>query len=187
MINKTLAILAGGQSSRMLYNNKAFLIYKEKTFIEQIIRAGSSYKEIIIVANNKDIYEEFNLRVVGDIYKGHGPLGGIHAALTNSLTEYCLCIACDMPLISPEILDILGCIEEDYEGLIPKVNNRLQTLCAVYKKTIVNNIEKSLQENENKIREFIVSIECKVVEGLSYREFLNINTLEDYKNLEAKY
>jgi len=183
MINKTLAILAGGQSSRMNYNNKAFLKYKEKTFIEQIIRAGSSYKEIIIVANNKDIYKEFKLRVVGDIYKGHGPLGGIHAALTNSLTEYCLCIACDMPLISQEILDLLGSIEGNYEGLVPKVNNRLQPLCAIYKKTIVNNIEKTLKENDNKIQKFIGGIECKVVEGLPYRNFYNINTLEEYKNL----
>lgn len=34
MINKTLAILAGGKSSRMNYNNKALLLFKEKTFIE---------------------------------------------------------------------------------------------------------------------------------------------------------
>ena len=33
MINKTLAILAGGKSSRMNYNNKALLTYKEKRFI----------------------------------------------------------------------------------------------------------------------------------------------------------
>ena len=67
---------------------------------------------------------------------------------------------------------------------MPKVNNRLQPLCAVYKKTIVNKIEKSLKENDNKIRKFIVSIECTVVEGLPCRDFYNINTLEDYKNLE---
>ncbi|APC42271.1 molybdenum cofactor guanylyltransferase [Clostridium estertheticum] len=183
MINKTLAILAGGQSSRMNYNNKALLKYKEKTFIEQIIRAGSGYKEIIIIANNEDIYKEFNLRVVGDIYNGHGPLGGIHAALTNSSTEYCLCIACDMPLISEEILDILGSFEDDYEVLVPKVNNRLQPLCAIYKKTIINDIEKSLKVNDNQIQKLILSLECKAVEGLPYREFYNINTLEDYNNL----
>ena len=186
MINKTLAILVGGKSSRMNYNNKAFLKYKEKTFIEQIIKAGSKYKEIIIVANNKDLYKEFNLKVVEDIYKGHGPLGGIHAALTNSYTEYCLCMACDMPLISEEILDTLGNVEEDYEVLVPKVDNRLQPLCAIYKKTIIDNIEESLKVNENKLQRFILNLEYKIVEGLSYREFLNINTLEDYKNLEAK-
>ena len=52
MINKTLAILAGGKSSRMNYNNKALLKYKEKKFIEYIIDAGKDFKEIIIISNN---------------------------------------------------------------------------------------------------------------------------------------
>ena len=46
MINKTLAILAGGKSSRMNYKNKALLIYKEKTFIENIINYFDDFKSI---------------------------------------------------------------------------------------------------------------------------------------------
>ena len=46
-INKTLAILAGGKSSRMNYNNKALLSYKEKTFIEHIIEAGENFKKVV--------------------------------------------------------------------------------------------------------------------------------------------
>ena len=45
MINKTLAILAGGKSSRMNYNNKALLNYKEKKFIEHIIEAVKTIKK----------------------------------------------------------------------------------------------------------------------------------------------
>ena len=56
MIDKTLAILAGGKSSRMNYNNKAFLNYKDKRFIEHIIDVGKNYKEVIIVANDKNLY-----------------------------------------------------------------------------------------------------------------------------------
>ena len=67
MINKTLAILAGGKSSRMNYNNKALLNYKERKFIEHIIDAGKGYKEIIIIANKKEESEGVNLRVIEDI------------------------------------------------------------------------------------------------------------------------
>ncbi|MTM42704.1 NTP transferase domain-containing protein, partial [Turicibacter sanguinis] len=49
MISKTLAILAGGKSSRMNYQNKAFIAYKEKQFIEHIIEAGRDFEEMIIV------------------------------------------------------------------------------------------------------------------------------------------
>ena len=47
-INKTLAIMAGGKSSRMNYNNKALLSYKEKTFIENIIEAGKNFKKLLL-------------------------------------------------------------------------------------------------------------------------------------------
>lgn len=47
-INKTLAIMAGGKSSRMNYNNKALLSYKEKTFIENIIEAGKNLKKLLL-------------------------------------------------------------------------------------------------------------------------------------------
>ena len=77
-INKTLAIMAGGKSSRMNYNNKALLSYKEKTFIENIIEAGKNFKKVVIVANNKEIYRDFNVDVISDIYVGNGPLSGIH-------------------------------------------------------------------------------------------------------------
>ena len=96
MINKTLAILAGGKSSRMNYNNKALLSYKEKKFIEYIIEAGKDYKEIIIISNNLQEYKGFNLRVVEDIYKGNGPLSGIHSALITQLQIrfYALLVIC---------------------------------------------------------------------------------------------
>ena len=70
-INKTLAIMAGGKSSRMNYNNKALLSYKEKTFIENIIEAGKNFKKVVIVANNKEIYRDFNVDVISDRSEEH--------------------------------------------------------------------------------------------------------------------
>lgn len=191
MINKTLAILAGGKSSRMNYNNKALLSYKEKSFIEHIINAGSSFKEVIIVANDKEIYKGFNLRVVEDIYKGNGPLSGIHSALKNSTTNKVLCIACDMPLTSKEVLDYLGNYEEEYDVLIPTYKEKLQPLCSIYSKNIEDKIEQGLINNENKLQKFIMNLNYKVIEGLDNREFaakdfLNVNTPMDYKELEER-
>lgn len=189
MINKTLAILAGGKSSRMNYNNKALLTYKEKTFIEHIINAGKNFEEIIIVANDKEIYKRFNLRVVEDIYKGNGPLSGIHSALKNSVTDKVLCIACDMPIVSSELLEFLGNYNGYYDVLIPKYKEKVQPLCAIYSKNIINRAENALINNENKLQKFIVSLDYKIIEKLTNREFneedfLNVNTPMDYEELE---
>lgn len=142
MINKTLAILAGGKSSRMNYNNKALLSYKEKKFIEHIIEAGKEYKEIIIVSNNIEEYKDFNVRVVKDIYKGNGPLSGIHSALINSSTDKVLCVACDMPLITKDTLNIIGNHSEEYDVLVPKVNEKMQPLCSIYSKKLLLSLKR---------------------------------------------
>ena len=191
MINKTLAILAGGKSSRMNYNNKALLNYKEKKFIEHIIEAGKNYKEIIIISNNKEEYKGFNLRVVEDIYKGNGPLSGIHSSLVNSTTDEVLCIACDMPLITEKTLNILGDYSGDYEVLIPRVSERLQPLCSIYSKKIIRNLEEAIKENNNKLQLLIKSLNYKIIEGNEEAkfiedDFLNINTEKEYSELEER-
>ena len=189
MINKTLAILAGGKSSRMNYNNKALLTYNEKRFIEHIIEAGKDYKEVIIISNNLEEYKGFNLRIVEDIYKGNGPLSGIHSALINSTTDKVLCIACDMPLITKETLNIIGSYQEEYDVLVPKVSERLQPLCGVYSKNIISKIEEAIKENNNKLQLLIRTLNLKVIEGdinskFIEQDFLNINTEKEYKELE---
>lgn len=189
MINKILAILAGGKSSRMNYNNKALLTYKEKRFIEHIIEAGKDYKEVIIISNNLEEYKGFNLRIVEDIYKGNGPLSGIHSALINSTTDKVLCIACDMPLITKETLNIIGSYQEEYDVLVPKVSERLQPLCGVYSKNIISKIEEAIKENNNKLQLLIRTLNLKVIEGdinskFIEQDFLNINTEKEYKELE---
>ena len=138
MIKKTIAILAGGKSSRMNYNNKALLEFKDKTFIENIINSTEHFMEVIIVANNIEIYKKFGLRVVKDIYVDQGPLSGIHTALINSKTDKVLCIACGMPLINKDVLTYMGNYNDEYEVLVPEYNGRLQPLCSIYSKSLID-------------------------------------------------
>ncbi|MGL5150223.1 MAG: molybdenum cofactor guanylyltransferase [Clostridium sp.] len=191
MSNKTLAILAGGKSSRMNYNNKAFLNYKEKTFIENIMENGKEFKEIIIIANDKEPYERFGVKVFSDIHLGNGPISGIHSALLNCSNEKCLCIACDMPITSGKILNGLSKINEDYEILIPKLKDKLQPLCAIYSKSIASEIEENIRKGNNKLQRMIINFNYKVVQevenkGFEDRDFFNINTPIELKELEEK-
>ena len=191
MIDKTLAILAGGKSTRMNNNNKALLLYKEKKFIDHIIAAGKDYKEIIIVANDKSPYKSLNLRVVEDIHCGNGPLSGIHSALVNSTTDKVLCVACDMPFINRETLKVLGAYDEAYEVLVPVVSDRMQPLCAVYSKKIINKLEEELLNNNNKLQLVIKKLDYKIINGNDENLFLeenfqNINTVKEYEDLEGK-
>lgn len=189
MIKKTLAVIAGGKSSRMNYRDKAFIKYNDKTFIDNIIDAGCDFKEIIIISNKIESYKNF--KVFKDIYKECGPLGGIHSALLNSKYDKVLCIACDMPLIKKDTLNLIGKIEDDYEVLVPKIDNKLQPLCSIYSKELLPNIEEALIKGENKLQKFILERNYKIIDNIKYenlnsKEFSNINNKEDLKVLEEE-
>lgn len=188
MINMTLAILAGGKSSRM-GKDKAFLEYRDKSFIENIINKGNKFQEILIVSNNKKDYEKFNIKVVQDIYKEKGPIGGIHAALVNSKFNKVLCVACDMPLLSEETLVNLSKEKDESEVVIPKINGRLQPLCAIYTKSLIERIEENIQKNRKKLIDNIKDFDFKILDknNLNKKDFININTPKDYMELEELY
>lgn len=188
MIKKSLAIIAGGKSSRMNYNDKALLLYKEKTFIEHIINSGKSFDEIIVISNNKYLSYVLPVKVYRDIYLGKGPLSGIHSALLNAKHDKVLCIACDMPLISERTLKLLASITEEYEILAPKIRGKLQPLCTIYSKSLIPKIENALIEEQNKLQTFIRTTNYKIIEDKDYEEldekyFLNVNTIKEYAEL----
>lgn len=185
MKSKTLAILAGGKSSRMNYNNKALIKYKEEEFIKHIIKAGRDFDEIIIISNDSKIYEFLNLRVYPDKYLNKGPLGGIHSALLNANNPYVLCIACDMPLIDRETLNSLYNEEENYEILVSKSRDRLQPLCSIYSKAIIKDIENALLNDERKLQKVISKFNYKIIDkDFNESNFLNINSPGELKELE---
>lgn len=186
MIKKSAAILAGGKSSRMNYKNKAFLDYRGKSFIENIIDALCDYEEIIIISNTPEEYSDLGVKVIKDIYPSQGPLSGIHAALSYIRNDYCLIVACDMPFLDREIVNYLGNLEEKYEVLIPKIAGRLQPLCGIYKKSIKYKLETKILNKENRLIKSCYDFNLKVIEDLEMniknleRGFFNINTEEDY-------
>lgn len=188
MINMTLAILAGGKSSRM-GKDKAFLKYKDKSFIENIINKGNKFQEILIISNNKKDYEKFNIKIVEDIYKDKGPIGGIHTALVNSKFNKVLCVACDMPLISEETLIKLSKEKGENEVIIPKINGRLQPLCGIYTKSLIDKIEEDIKNNRTKLIDNIKEFDFKILDKdeLNKKDFININTPKDYSELEELY
>ena len=94
-----------------------------------------------------------------------------------------------MPLITKDILNIIGNYDREYEVLVPSVNERLQPLCGIYSKNIIPKLEEAIKENNNKLQLLIRSFDLKVIEGdnkskFIERDFSNINTEKEYRELE---
>lgn len=195
----TGVILSGGQSSRMGII-KSLLKIDDVTLIEKIYNMMKSvFENVIISSNYPELYDFLPTVKVEDVYKGFGPLGGIHAALKYVPTEKIFIVSSDMPFILPAAVKYLLEIKTDEPILLPKAENRIQYLCGIYSKKIIpvtENILSSNQEARNNNKEIIKSslslwniierIGAEIIDmedKIFYMKdlFFNINTPEDFE------
>ena len=185
---KTAVILAGGAGSRMGYVDKAFLRYKDKTFIQCLLERVKGYGEILIVSNSPEKYRDTSIKVVEDRVKGIGPLGGIYTGLIHSTYDEILVISCDTPFQDMGFLEYLGELSGEYEVALPVHRDGREPLTALYKKSLTGEIVKMIEDERYKIaflydrsvvkrvdiEEFEESLEIK-------KGFKNINTPEELR------
>ena len=186
----TAAILAGGKNSRFGGKTKAKMMIDGRPLIENTIRVLETvFDDIIIITNRKDELPGFkNIRMYADIYHNRGPLGGLHSALTNSQREAVFMLASDMPDISAGIIrrQLAGFVGKQADALLPRHDNFIEPLHAVYRKSILPGLDKYLAESQKlAIREFLkqVSVDYFRISNIEKRNvFININTQEDLNN-----
>lgn len=132
-------ILAGGRNSRMQGHNKAFLRIEGEWFIERQMKVMRTIcEQLIVVTNDPNAYSHLiknDTTCVSDIYTGHGPLSGFHAAFSNVNTEYAWVVGCDYPLLSATAAKwmLSQLITSDDDAVIPVIGGRHQMLHGVYR------------------------------------------------------
>ncbi len=177
-------ILAGGQSRRM-GSNKALLPIGNITFIARIINTlQRRFSNIYISANNPEEYEVLKRPVIIDIFRGYGPLAGIHAALKNIPTEYAFTVSCDVPFISTDVIDTLVDAVESETILIADDGQRLHPLIGIYPRSVYNHLDEYLQNNEKQVHMFLDGMKHKRIDVSQYQDAVkNINTIEEYERI----
>ncbi len=191
----TAAILAGGKSKRMNYNNKAFLELNGRTFLEIMLSKISDFDEKIIIANDTDLYtDKYNLKTYSDVFPNIGPIGGIHSALSHASNDNVIIIPCDTPLLNKQLLNYYCEIANDYDAVIPKNNYYYEPLCALYSKSCLNKFKVSIDNGITKVQSLFEELNIRFITeneinlfGKYDIMFKNINTKEEYYNLKNSY
>ena len=153
-------ILAGGSNKRFGGITKANVVIDGETIISRIISTISNlFDEIIIVTNKPKEFQEFiQYKIVEDQYLKAGPLGGIHAALKASSEDAIFVFAGDMPFLDKEIISdqINEFNKREYDVFIPKIDQFIEPLHAIYRKTVLNDLEIFLSTGKSKaVRDFL--------------------------------
>jgi molybdopterin-guanine dinucleotide biosynthesis protein MobB len=178
----SLAILAGGRSRRM-GQDKAFAEFGGGTLIEWVLdRVAGLFPHAFIVAKEVSRYRDLGLPVVADALPASSPTVGVYSAVLAAPTDRTLCLGCDLPFVTPEVLIALAERSAGHEALVPCDGGWLQPLCAVYSRATLGALEEMLTADERRIDLIFERVATEYVDvaelglGDSGRLFLNVNT-----------
>jgi molybdopterin-guanine dinucleotide biosynthesis protein A len=186
-------ILAGGKSKRM-GQNKAFASLGGKLLLTIVAEKLENWfgAPPLLVANDTELYADFNLPMTTDIFPGMGPMAGIHAALRVSDKPYIFVVGCDMPFLNKELLYYMANEAKTHDLVVPCDGDRLEPLHAIYSLSCLSYIEACLKRGEKKIIVFFPEVNARYLKRQEIerfspdgRVFMNVNTPEELTAAES--
>jgi molybdopterin-guanine dinucleotide biosynthesis protein A len=189
----TLAILAGGQGTRMGGLPKPLMRLEGRTFIERLLDLRSRVGDALIVANAPSAYERLSARIVGDLLRNRGAPGGLHAALHAARTPWVLLVAGDMPRVRPEAIDLLvRNAGPGVEWVCFEREDRLQPMPGLYARSLIPLFDERLKSDAPSFRALLQGVEGVRVTASALREvdpdlhsLEGVNTPEDARRIGA--
>ncbi len=188
-------VLAGGKSSRM-GSDKAFLELNGSTLLARALSLAKAVTKNLSIVGTREKFEsierELQVPVIEDVYRGQGPLAGIHAALRGTRTELNLVISVDMPFLESRFLEFLVTQARSCDAVVtvPRANGSFQPLCAIYRPQFREVAQRALDQGNNKIGALFSASEVsvRIIEEDEIRKlafdpamFHNLNTPEDLR------
>lgn len=192
-------ILAGGRGSRLGYREKALLPVGNRTILEQTIEVLTGITDEVIVSVRDVIQQKLlsgitqGIDIVIDHYHDVGPLAGILEGMRAAEGEYVFISGCDMPYLDSGVVQLLFDRAQGHDAAIPVwENENLEPLHAVYRASpMAIETEKAILRNDTFVLAPIFrlhDVAFVTMEDIRYidpglRTFMNINTLEDIRNM----
>jgi molybdopterin-guanine dinucleotide biosynthesis protein A len=189
-------VLAGGKSTRFGRDKISQLVAGEP-LIQRVINRLASFGDEIIMVLAPGIFvapfpSQVKIRKVYDIYPGRGSLGGVYTGLVSSTLPLNIVVACDMPFLNVNLLQYMIDISQGYDLVIPRLNNNVEPLHAVYSKNCIKVIERLWEAGKTKVLDIQYSVKTRYVEEQEIDKFdpkrlsfINVNTQEDLKRAIA--
>lgn len=187
----TGVILAGGESRRFDYINKAFFKIGEETVVDRVYRVMCAvFDDIIVVTNSPTDYLKWDVRITTDIFPCRSSMTGIHAGLFLAGTPYIFVCGCDTPFLKKELIEtVLSGLEKTVDLVVPrKANGWFEPLCAVYSRACLQAVEKCLKQKTYDIKRIFKDVRVKFLDEEILRQvdpelasLFNVNTPEDLR------
>ncbi len=131
------------------------------------------------------------VETVTDAVPGAGPMAGVAAALGAAAPGGVVCVAGDLPFLSPALLAALRDQAPDADAVAPRVGGRVEPLCARYGARCLAELQARLTGRlalhallEELARTVWLEGDALAALDPGGRSFLNVNTPEDLARAE---
>lgn len=190
----TIAINAGGESSRMGENKALKQFHGQPLIARMVARLRPLAEELLITTNHPEDFAFLEIPMAPDPLPGGGALSGLYTAVAAAHQPLVAVLACDMPFIDVGLLavqrDLL--IAEQVDVVIPYTPEGIEPLHAIYRRvTCLPAIEAALQAGQRRLIAWLPAVKVREMpaEEVSrydphFRSFVNVNTPDEFRRAE---
>lgn len=179
-------ILSGGESQRMGRPKHALRI-NGRTIIEHINNnLRQLFVETLLVGRDLPCKPQ-GVRFVEDTHNVKSPLAGIHSGLGAAQTDLCFVVACDMPYVMPDLVDLLLRRSTNVDVCVPVAAGFFEPLCAAYRRSALPSIELAIRDRHLKVSALYSKLRTNTISEEEVRSvdpllvsFRNLNTPRDF-------
>jgi len=188
----TGVILAGGLARRMNHQDKGLVLYHGQPLVCYAVKAMSQVVETVLISanRNREQYLKFSNQVIADLtHDFAGPLAGILSAMKYSKSPLLCVIPCDSPMIKANHINQLieALVSSDMAIAVADDGSRIQPVFLALKTSLADSLESYLKSGQGKIDRWLLQHPLiKVDFSTDPSLFLNINTLDELKDLERQ-
>jgi molybdopterin-guanine dinucleotide biosynthesis protein A len=180
----TAIILAGGESSRM-GRDKAELPFNGQPLLRTVIDAVQPMFSHTLVSV-REPRAGISLQQVCDKQTGAGPLAGLASALDRIATPWAFVVACDMPFVSPSVIERLTALRGTHQAVVPLAAGHAQPLLAFYAHSCLPLLRKHLTGGDRSLTGALKMLDVRYVEpdellpsDPQLRSFVDLDTPQD--------
>jgi molybdopterin-guanine dinucleotide biosynthesis protein A len=195
-------ILAGGRSRRM-GTDKARIAWGRGTLLTHAVdRMRQVASKVFVVGS----VESAPVRVLPDVFPESGPLGGLQAALAQTVTDWNLVLAIDLPLVPAGLLRFITEQRKDGVSAVvpltkaagPATHSRrnsdnladptasldwLQPLCGLYHRRVLSDFERALSHGEYSIHRLLGRLRT----AIGHNKSIGLRTIDEHELIAAGF
>lgn len=180
----TAIVMAGGDSQRMGCD-KAGLLLNGHTLLQSVITSMRHLFPQVIVSVRQP-RAGIDLPQVCDEESDGGPLAGLAASLGKITTPWAFVVACDMPFVVPELVELLAGYRSRHQAVVPVVHGHPQPLAAFYAASGLAPLRASLTAQQKSLRGVLQQLDVRYVDEAEMlqadphlRSFFDLDTPQD--------